>query len=256
MSPWPTSSFDTGWLLVSFDSTNSTQQQILDIDLSDLPTTDLQTQPSVFPPILKSATALICNSHLNFFTADVTLADGTLTAVPVESDKVGNFESSPTVQYIFLSNVLASIIYFFPDSPNGVSSKIFNSISRLLFFCEEDDPCDSTFKPLPVPVIRNNMNRFFRSAIKAFLDGYNGTRPGYGTISLPNFNTFTANATGREVKLALVTSQPFFIALAVVVASIELLLLTLFFLIDPQCMKCFNLDNILHAVEKPNNLLA
>lgn len=247
ITTWPTTFFSSSWIFAVYDR-NSSEPDAPLLDLTGLPTTPraelepkLQGSGLLVP---QAATALVCEPQIEVYTAEVTLNKGTLHAVRIDHPPIGNMDSRFMLRNQFVSSLIPDLAYNFPDSIHGISSNTFSSVARLLLFCAEDSTCDTSFRPFPIPTINENMNRFFRSASKAFLDGYNGTRPGVYTLSVPNFNTFTTKSVGQADEMALVASRPFFISLVVILALATLLLGILCLLLNPDHLLCFNLDNI------------
>lgn len=208
-----------------------------------IPNTNSTNQTS---ELLGASVVLLCTPKFEPYTAKVTLLNNTLSTERIDSKpRFGNLDA-PGLR--LLGEILAVSIHTFVDSFTS-PTLTFNSVSRLLLFCQEDDPCDGTLlKPLPISVITDNVNRFYRSSIKALLDGYNGTQVGVGTLSVPGFNTFMSDAIGQEERTVLATSLPIFILLMVFFVMTEVFLIIIFVLTDPRSLKCFNLDNIIEAL--------
>ncbi|KAF9442407.1 hypothetical protein P691DRAFT_779430 [Macrolepiota fuliginosa MF-IS2] len=251
MVTWPTTFFGSSWIFAAYD-TNSSSPNAPGLDLSGLPTTSRdELEPKLNGSgfaVPQTVTALVCDPQIDVYTAQVTLDKGILHAVRSDHPPVGNIDSRKILRDLYISDLIPSLAYNFPDSIYGISSSMFSSVARLLLFCSEDSPCNTSFKPFPIPEINNNMNRFFRSASKASLDGYNGTRPDIDTLSIPNFNTFTTPAVGQADKMALVASKPFFVALIIIISLVTLSLGFLCFLIEPERLLCFNLDNVSRSI--------
>lgn len=251
MVTWPTTFFGSAWIFALYDH-NSSESSTPSLDLSGLPTTSRAELEQIWLetglPVPQAVTSLVCDPQIDVYTAEVTLDKGVLHASRINHPTVGNIDPQPMLRNLFISTIIPSIASNFPDSIYGITSSTFSSVARLLLFCGEDSPCDTSFKPFPISTINNNMNRFFRSASKAVLDGYNGTIPGVDTLSLHNFNSFTTQANGQEEKMALVASRPFFICLALILTLVTLFLGTLYFLVKPECLVCFNLDNVSRSI--------
>lgn len=195
---------------------------------------------------LGASVVLLCSPKFESYTAKVTLFNNTLSTEKIDpKPRVGNLNVAALTK---MGEILIVSLTAFMDS---FSSKLhtFSSVSRLLLFCQEDDPCDGALlKPLPPSVITANVNRFYRSSIKAFLDGYNGTQVGVGTLSVPGFNTFISDAVGQEERTVLVTSVPIFSLFMAIFMMIEVFLIAFLILADPQGLKCFNIDNVVEVL--------
>ncbi|KAF9442406.1 hypothetical protein P691DRAFT_789488 [Macrolepiota fuliginosa MF-IS2] len=185
MDGWPTTFFGSSWLFATYD-TDSSPSNAPEIDLGGLPTTSCdEIEPKLNGSgfaVPRTITALVCDPQIEVYTAQVTLDMGTLHAVRSNNPPVGNIDSRELQQGATVSGLIPSLTYNFPDSILGISSSTFSSVTRLLFFCPEDTS-------------------------KAFLDGYNGTRPDVDTLSVPNFNMFTTPAAGQANKMVLVTNN-------------------------------------------------
>ncbi|KAF5355098.1 hypothetical protein D9756_005775 [Leucocoprinus leucothites] len=248
INAWPSTFLGTSFAFFTYNRSAS-DPEVPFLNLTDLPTSsrsDLQSDyKDTGVPVPEAVTTLICDPQFNAYTAEVTLDKGRLNAVPINHPPINNIDSRGIVRGASAGGLLAELAYFFPDSINGVPVSSINSVARLLLFCDEDSPCsDSSLKPFPTSTINDNLNRFFRSASKVFMDGYSGTKPGVGTLSLNNFNTFTTKGVGQRDAMAMVTSPPFFVVLVVILVMITLLLGWLCVVLDPDRLLCFNLDNV------------
>jgi hypothetical protein len=251
IATWPTTHFASSWIFAQYPP-NPSEPPSPPLLLTGLPTTPsselapkLINLTSIGFPTPDAVTALVCDPQFTVYPAQVTLNQGILHAEQLEGHvPVGNVATNPMLRDQFLASLIPDLTCNFPDSIYGISSDTFSSVARLLLFCDENNPCDTVFKPFPLPTINKNMNQFFRSASKAFLDGYNGTRPGVDTLSVPNFNTFWTKGIGQVDKMALVTSKTFFIAFCVILAVIAAFLTLLCLVIRQERLMCFNLDNV------------
>ncbi|KAJ3562222.1 hypothetical protein NP233_g9709 [Leucocoprinus birnbaumii] len=252
IASWPSSFLGTSFIFSTYkrSDTNSTTPFI---DLTGLPVStrsELETSYNKMGrPVPEAAVALTCDPQFNAYTAEVTLDQGQLHVVHIDHPPINNIDSRPVIRNAFTASLVSEMAYLFPDSIGDIPSSDINPVARLLLFCDEDNPCsDTLLKPFPISTINNNLNRLFRSASKAYLDGYVGTKPGIDILSLHNFNTFTTQGIGQESKIGLVTSPPFFVALVVILVMVTLFLSSLCVVIDPDRLRCFNLDNVSRSI--------
>lgn len=145
---------------------------------------------------------------------------------------IGNFpEGEATTLF---STALLEVLGPQEEDPN----RLINPISMLLFTREFDGV--EPLRPLPLPVINNNMNRVLKSAAKAYLSRwYINSDP-----TLPEYSLWNQTATVQYEQLALVVSRHFFIGLLALVAVTVVTLMVLLKVIGIRKVQLFNLQTL------------
>lgn len=202
---------------------------------------------------IEAASVLICDARPRTYTANVTVhvpvADSLTASSPylvatetLPHPTVGNLDQS-FIPILFDIGIFGAPLII-PDSILG-TSPLLTTLTRLMFFCNLGDACQGDLNPLPLKQIAQNMNRFFGSGVKAFLDGYNGPLTGSQALEMPDFKSFKTNVTIQEnIGLRIVASRPFVFASTAAFVCVVFLLVILIFLINPKHLKSFNLDTV------------
>lgn len=202
---------------------------------------------------IEAASVLICDPRPRAYTANVTVHVPVADSLTASSPYLVATETlpHPTVDNLDQSFIpaLFQIVMFggpllAPDSLFE-TSPLLTTLTRLIFFCNLGDECRGNLNPLPLKQIAQNMNRFFGSGVKAFLDGYNGPPAGSQVLEMSDFTSFTTNVTIQEnIGLRIVASPPFVFASTAAFVCVTFLLVILIFLINPKHLKSFNLDTV------------
>lgn len=187
---------------------------------------------------------LICDPQIRVTGGQVRLmTNGTLSVESSALPPVGNIPQS-TANFLFSHGLLAAtqpadiMAQKLPMSANLATSRMFLS------------PLASTnstpaYQPLSLDAIARNMNSFFLSASKAFVDGY---VPGQGDKGTNTFATMPIQGTVQEEVIALTASEVLLI-ITIILSVLAVLLATILCMNVPESLQLFNLETVAQTLE-------
>lgn len=221
------------------------------VDLGDIPaaynlTTSVQDPPLYEPPL---TSVLICDPQVTRSGGTVRLdADGSLNVIRSGQPISVNNLNSDAVNFVFTIALIgaASAPEFYDTSTIAV-----NFITANMFLA--DPTVNTTQYPKGVPILdlasmNTNLNKYFSSASKAYVDGY--APPDDAFIPTTTVSTVSVDAQETVQKLALSTSRVILIVVTACIVVATVLLLFLGITDGAEWKQPLSLASVLEAMQQ------